>query len=127
MLQRQRNTSPLLGLLPGGRNQPGGAGLGDRMRAKEVGSVTDQHLSGLATFETELPGRRRAERSRADRRRDSDRRTVDLLRETGHPEHERRRGTERRSGRDRRRDVRRPDLERDTALPAEIFMPWQLG
>lgn len=87
--------------------------------------MTDEQLSGLATFENGPPERRHADRRRADRRSGSDRRTVDLLRETGRPEHERRHRTERRSGWDRRQDARRP--EPDPPSPAEIFMPWQLG
>lgn len=83
--------------------------------------MTDQRLSGLVIVEAELPDRRRADRRGDDRRSGPDRRTVDLLRETGRPEHERR------SGRDRRRDVRRPDIDGGTAPPPEIFMPWQLG
>jgi hypothetical protein len=91
--------------------------------------MTDERLSGVATFESDPPERRHADRRNADRRRGDggDRRTVDLLRETGRPEHERRSGTDRRSGRDRRREERRPELKPDTALSAEIFMPWQMG
>lgn len=88
--------------------------------------MTNQRMSGVATFETDSPERRHADRRRGDRRCGSDRRNVDLLRETGRPEHERRLGTERRSGEDRRQEVRRPDLKPDAA-PAEIFMPWQMG
>lgn len=89
--------------------------------------MTDQGLSAVAIVEAELSERRHADRRGGDRRSGSDRRTVDLLRETGRPEHERRCGTERRSGRDRRQDVRRPDIDGGTVPPSEIFMPWQLG
>jgi hypothetical protein len=81
----------------------------------------------VATFETDSPERRRSDRRRTDRRSGDDRRTVDLLRETGHPEHERRCGTDRRSGRDRRQHERRPDHKPDSPLTAEIFTPWQMG
>ena len=84
--------------------------------------MTDDRLSGVATIESD-PRERRV----ADRRSGGDRRTVDLLRETGRPEHERRRGTDRRSGRDRREYERRREFKPEIALPAEIFMPWQMG
>ena len=89
--------------------------------------MTDQWLAGVVTYETDPPERRHADRRGADRRSGSDRRTVDLLRETGRLEHECRRGTERRSGQDRRQAVRRPARPPDVELPAEIFMPWQMG
>ena len=83
-------------------------------------------MAGLTFFETDSPEMGQ-ERRRTDRRGGHDRRTVDLLRETGRPEHDRRRGADRRSGRDRRQGVPGPDRATEVVLPTEIFMPWQMG
>ena len=85
--------------------------------------MTERSYSRLVPFEIDPPERR----CRADRRSSHDRRVVDLLRETGRPEHERRSRIDRRSGRDRRQDVRLPDIAPEVTLPSEIFTPWQIA
>jgi len=79
----------------------------------------------LISFEPDRTEDHRQRRG-ADRRSGGDRRTVDLLRETGRPEHDRRRA-DRRSGQDRRRDVPTRDVSPEVLLPSEFVTPWQMA
>jgi hypothetical protein len=85
--------------------------------------MTECSDSRLVPFEIGPPERRRG----ADRRSGHDRRIVDLLRETGRPEHEHRCAVNRRSGRDRRQDERPADAATEVILPSEIVTPWQIA
>ena len=86
----------------------------------------DRTLLRMVHPEAEVPERRGG----TDRRTGVDRRTIDLLRETGRQEHERRRGSDRRVLADRRRVAVRQEpsgCRSAGAPPAELVTPWQLA
>ena len=62
-----------------------------------------------------------------ERRRGSDRRTVDLWRQLGRPGFDLRTSIERRSGRDRRRAGPLGSPEHDGASLPDVVMPWQIA
>ncbi|HVW31840.1 MAG TPA: hypothetical protein VHL53_04815 [Acidimicrobiia bacterium] len=73
------------------------------------------------------PGEVRVERrSGADRRRDRDRRSLDLIQQLGRPGLDLRCGVERRSGKDRRRAGPEPEPQVATPPVREIVTPWQI-